>query len=54
MPGHERECVDVTCPKCGAKVGPAFVGQEVWCRRCRKWVRAEKDCDRTKGEADGN
>jgi endogenous inhibitor of DNA gyrase (YacG/DUF329 family) len=45
MPGQERECVDVTCPKCGADLGPAFIGQSVWCPKCKKWVLAERDDD---------
>ena len=40
---HMPPAVDVECEKCGADLGPAFLGQSVWCPKCKRWVVAERD-----------
>ena len=35
--------VEVECDKCGTDYGEAFVGQSVWCPRCKRWVLAEEE-----------
>jgi len=45
MSVHMPPSTDVVCDKCGADLGPAFVGQSVWCKTCKKWVLAERDDD---------
>jgi len=40
---HMPPAVDIECDKCGADLGPAFLGQSVWCPKCKKWVLAEKE-----------
>jgi len=38
---HMPPAVDVECDKCGDDLGPAFIGQEVYCQKCKRWVLAE-------------
>ena len=42
---HMPPLVDVVCDKCKTDYGEAFLGQSVWCPRCKRWVLAERNDD---------
>ena len=40
---HMPPFVTVVCEKCKTDYGEAFLGQSVWCPKCKRWVLAERD-----------